>query len=106
MSDSRANPNGPIPKTYIYPSLGSINEGTLRNVGNTPFMATQIIPIDATLGYEALTHMVPPTPSSYFGIESAYPSFPKGTCTRFVLRKCDGVVDNRYITDTLPPPSA
>jgi hypothetical protein len=102
MAETKSNPNGPAVRGYIYRSLGSINEGTLRNVGNTPYMGTQIIPIDATMGYESLTHMISPTPSSYFEIESAYPSFPRGTCTRFVLRKCDGTVDNRYITDSLP----
>jgi hypothetical protein len=65
-------------------------------------MSTQIIPIHATLGYEALTHRLPPTNSSYFEINGAYPSVPAGTCTRFVLRKCDGIVDQRYITDELP----
>ncbi len=86
----------------MYPPLSSISEGKLKSVGNTPYMSTQVIPIDATMGYESLTHNVPPTGSTYFGIESAYPSVVRGTCTQFVLRKCDGVVEKKFITDALP----
>jgi len=86
----------------MYPSVSSLPLGKYKAIGNTPYMDIQIIPIDATLGYESLTHNVPLTPSTYFDIDSAYPSVEKGTCTSFVLRKCDGVVQNRYITDSLP----
>jgi len=102
-NETQSNTNGPT--TYhssMYSSLGSIPESADKMMGNVPSMGTQVIPIDATMGYEALTHDVPPTSSSYFGIDAAYPSFPEGTCTRFVLRKCDGTVENRYITDQLP----
>jgi len=102
MSDSQANPNGPMVRNSNYDNLGSIPEGIQKVVGNTPYMDIQIIPIDATMGYEALTHKVPYAPSTYFGIDNAYPSVPAGTCTSFVLRKCDGVVDQRYITDRIP----
>jgi len=101
-TESQSNPNGPMLKATIYKSLGSIPAGTQKAIGNTPYMSTQIIPIDATLGYESLTHKVAPTSSSYFEIDSAYPSFPNGTCTQFVLRKCDGTVETKYITDELP----
>lgn len=101
-TDAQSNPNGPTSRVYMYPSLSNLQEGVIKNIGNTPFMATQVIPIEATMGYESLTHNAPPAPSSYFGIESAYPSVVKGTCTQFVLRKCDGVVDKKYITDSLP----
>jgi len=102
MSDTQSNPNGPVPKSSVYVSISSIPEGALKAIGNTPYMSTQIIPIDATLGYESLTHRIAPTSSSYFEIDGAYPSFPAGTCTQFVLRKCDGTVDHKYITDELP----
>lgn len=101
-SDTQANPNGPTVKTSGYQSLGSIPEGRLKAVGSIPYMATQIIPIDATMGYDSLTHQLQATNSSYFEIDGAYPSVPNGTCTRFVLRKCDGTVENKYITDELP----
>jgi len=101
--DVQANPNGPTTyKMNIYPPLSGIPTDESKVMGNAPLMSTQVIPIDATLGYEALTHNVPPVASSYFGIDDAYPSFPAGTCTRFVLRKCDGTVDTPYITDSLP----
>lgn len=102
-NETQSNANGPT--TYhasMYQSLGGIPESDDKMMGNVPSMGTQVIPIDATLGYEALTHNVPPTSSAYFGIDSAYPSFPVGTCTRFVLRKCDGVVQDVFITDQLP----
>lgn len=103
--DNQSNPNGPTTRTYMYPALSTIAQGKLKMVGNTPYMSTQVIPIDATMGYESLTHAVPPSGNNYFGIESAYPSVVKGTCTQFVLRKCDGVVENKYITDSLPSSS-
>ena len=102
--DKQSNPNGPSTMGYMYPPLSKISEGKIKNVGNTPYMSTQVIPIDATMGYESLTHNVSPSGSNYFGIESAYPSVVQGTCTQFVLRKCDGVVEKKYITDTLPSP--
>ena len=100
-SDTQANPNGPMLKNSVYPSISSIPEGVQKAVGNTPYMDIQIIPIDATMGYESLTHKVAPTSSSYFNVDDAYPSVSKGTCTQFVLRKCDGVVEQQYITDQL-----
>lgn len=101
-TDSQSNPNGPILKTSVYQSLSSLPQGNQKAMGNSPHMDVQIIPIDATMGYESLTHKVLPTVSSYFGIDDAYPSVPAGTCTQFVLRKCDGIVDHKFITDHLP----
>lgn len=100
--EANANPNGPSLRSYTYPSVGSLPTGKYKAIGNTPYMDLQIIPIEATLGYESLTHNVQQFSSTYFDIDSAYPSVPKGTCTNFVLRKCDGNVENKYITDSLP----
>lgn len=101
-SEAQANPNGPTVRNSVYDNLGSLPEGVQKALGNIPYMDIQIIPVDSTMGYESLTHNVAQTPSTYFDIDQAYPSVPAGTCTQFVLRKCDGVVDQRYITDQLP----
>lgn len=101
-SEKKANANGPALKYSMYPPISAIPVGKYKAVGSTPYMDIQIIPIDATMGYEALTHNVSQFPSSYFDMTAAYPSVAKGTCTSFVLRKCDGFVENKYITDSLP----
>jgi len=103
--EKQSNPNGPVLKSYMYPPIKNVPLGKYKAVGNTPYMDIQIIPIDATMGYESLTHKVAQFPSTYFDIGAAYPSVPQGTCTSFVLRKCDGFVENKYITDTLPRPN-
>lgn len=100
--EKQSNPNGPSVKKQMYPCIADIPLGKYKAVGNTPYMDTQLIPIDATMGYESLTHNVPQAPSSYFDVSNAYPSVPNGTCTSFVFRKCDGFVENKYITDSLP----
>lgn len=100
-TEKKSNPNGPTLRS-MYPPISAVPLGKYKAVGNTPYMDIQIIPIDATMGYETLTHNVSQFPSSYFDIGAAYPSVGKGTCTSFMLRKCDGVVDHRYITDSLP----
>lgn len=101
-SEQKANANGPSVRNSNYPPISDIPVGKYKAVGSTPYMDIQIIPIDATMGYESLTHKSPQFPSSYFDMTAAYPSVAKGTCTSFVLRKCDGLVENRYITDSLP----
>jgi hypothetical protein len=101
-SEKQSNPNGPTVKHSVYPSITMLGEGVTYAIGNTPYMDVQIIPIDATMGYESLTHKVPVQSSTYFDINDAYPAVEKAQCTEFVLRKCDGRVDNRYITDELP----
>ena len=104
-SEQKANANGPSVRNSNYVPISDIPVGKYKAVGSTPYMDIQIIPIDATMGYDSLTHQTPHFPSSYFDINAAYPSVGKGTCTTFVLRKCDGVVENRYITDSLPQAS-
>lgn len=103
--EKQSNPNGPTLKSYMYPPISDVPLGKYKAVGSTPWMDIQIIPIDATMGYESLTHNISQFPSSYFDVSAAYPSVQKGTCTSFVLRKCDGFVENKYITDSLPQPN-
>jgi len=91
-------------QTSNYQTLGATSFGMSVSDTTTPYMQTQIVPIDANLGYESLTHRAPMSSSTYFDINMAYPSCQNNTCTQFVLRKCDGRVSQKYITDSLPSP--
>ena len=51
-------------------------------------MANQTIPVDKSLGYEALTHgNASSNGSNFWNITNAYPNWRK-ECTKFRLRKC------------------
>ena len=54
-------------------------------------MANQTIPVDKSLGYEALTHgNASSNGSNFWSITNAYPNWSK-ECTKFRLRKCHGL---------------
>jgi len=54
-------------------------------------MGEEIIPLYASLGYEALTHAGAGIGLGYYNVAGAYPSF-AGSCTRYGKRGCSGLV--------------
>ena len=70
-------------------NVGLIASGMVPQVIHN--MKTQVVPVDASLGYNALTHGVQPTGACHFKIKSAYP-MALNNCSKFVPRKCDGVL--------------
>jgi hypothetical protein len=70
--------------------------------GRIPSMATQVIPVYKSLGYNALTHNVPTSGNNHFSVSNAYPGYP-GNCTEnlfYAQRKCDGFVQPSQMPST------
>lgn len=76
-----------------YARLGTYNQGPGAGAmapvpSETPSMSVVIVPVDGSLGYEALTHGPNAgVNGNYFNIDSAYPFYDKG-CTTFTTRMC------------------
>ena len=81
-----------------YPLLSQCWGGNFAS-SLVPSMAVQVVPVDKSYGYESLTHGSQLNGNNYFNVSTAYPSY-QNNCTRFVNRKCDGMLSNEKPAET------